>query len=221
MSSRLIVLVLIVAIAAGGGLAIQGGIENRALRAEYERLRQLVGEMTVEDPAKIKVTAVPTEDPLEFVWRVHLPENQTYRWRTETSGGDSGEGTSLQNVAQQYLIRFRFRNNEGVLHKFLARPGGSSYSTFGGQITASLLTDPDEQLRAQQLATDGPQVIELNEVATLLKLEFTNSFRNEISEKLANESEYERRFLENPLVIVSFGTNEAFETKQGQRGAAP
>lgn len=48
------------------------------LREEVRRLRDEVGVISVDDPAKVHVIQVDTDDDLEWKWRVWLPENRVY-----------------------------------------------------------------------------------------------------------------------------------------------
>jgi hypothetical protein len=66
MIRRVVELALIVAVIAGGVLAIRSGREHSQLRAEHQRLARAVGEITSEDPGKVALVALETGDPMHF-----------------------------------------------------------------------------------------------------------------------------------------------------------
>ena len=66
------------------GMAIVLVVQWRALgplRAEVRRLRDEVGELSVDDPTKLCAIQVDTRDELTWKWRVWIPENRVYRLR--------------------------------------------------------------------------------------------------------------------------------------------
>jgi hypothetical protein len=201
------------ALLVGAWLVFREGAEQQGLRAEYQRLRATVGELTVTNPEMIHVTALETEDPLYFVWRVYLPREQTYQWQTLSPHGSSHGTANLgTNEPQQGFIRCRLRVVDGQIQKYVSRPGGSSYSTFGDADVARLLERPAEQLRVEQLGLDGPVVVGLNEVTTLLRLEYSDEFREEIL--AGSDDPHRRTYLEKPLVVFRFGTEQAFAVEE-------
>jgi hypothetical protein len=52
------------------------------LRAEVRRLRDEVGELAVDDPAKIHAIQVRQPDSLTWRWRLWIPEGRTYALRS-------------------------------------------------------------------------------------------------------------------------------------------
>lgn len=46
-----------------------------ALDRQLKPRQATLGELKVVDPAKVYVKALPTENPLDFAWRIYLPKN--------------------------------------------------------------------------------------------------------------------------------------------------
>ena len=63
------------------------GKEVTELRAENQRLRDEVGEITIADPTKLHAIQVESGDELVWKWRVWLPAGHRYKLRS-----DGGEG---------------------------------------------------------------------------------------------------------------------------------
>jgi len=53
---------------------------NRALRVENRRLRDEVGELTIDDPEQVQLVQVPRSDH-EWMFRVWIPEGRPYQAR--------------------------------------------------------------------------------------------------------------------------------------------
>ena len=52
--------------------------ELSRLRAENQRLRDRLGELTVADAARLHAIAIPPAEDLRWRWRLHVPETSTY-----------------------------------------------------------------------------------------------------------------------------------------------
>jgi hypothetical protein len=86
------------------------------LRAEVVRLRNEVGELHVNDPAKLHAIRVETDSELEWKWRIWLPEGATYRLRGEggpvpETGFPATGGTMYLREPGEHVIRYVIRRD--------------------------------------------------------------------------------------------------------------
>lgn len=78
---------LIVAVAVAG-LSISLFDTTRKLRTaqdELESLRNSVGELTISDPRRVHVIALPSYEGMTYRWRVHLPAGRPFYLKTAIS----------------------------------------------------------------------------------------------------------------------------------------
>lgn len=75
-------LLLLMAVVAMGITIAQLRSELVSLRAENERLRDEVGELTITDPTKLHAILAPGQGELVWKWRVWVPARRTYRLRS-------------------------------------------------------------------------------------------------------------------------------------------
>jgi hypothetical protein len=102
------------------------------LRAEVSRLRNEVGELNVEDPARLHAIRVETDNELEWKWRIWIPEGATYRLRGEggpvpDTGFPSTGGTIYLRDPGEQVIRYAIRRDprDGKWYGELHGPHGS------------------------------------------------------------------------------------------------
>lgn len=106
--------------------------ELRPLRKEVARLRNEVGELNVEDPAKLHAIRVETDSELEWKWRIWIPENASYRLRADgglvpAEGFPTGGGTMYLREPGEHVIRYAIRRDprDGRWNGSLHGPTGS------------------------------------------------------------------------------------------------
>lgn len=177
MKPRLLELLLLPVLLLGGVLAWQSGRERSRLAARYDRLSRVAGELPIADPSKLYVQAIPTGEPLHFAWRVYAPAN--YRLIVRDRSG--GESSSMSNNPNEFIARARIREEEGVLYAYWRIAGGSSKTSFGDLSLVKFLRENGSAVRVAQLGSDGCNVIEPTQSATLLRLTLPDDAKKSLS----------------------------------------
>ena len=108
MARKIIDLVLVAVVLAGGVLAVRAGRERAVLAAHHRRLVAAAGELAVEDPKLVYVKAIETGDPLHFAWRVHLPAAVSLNVRFTMHGNASTESWTPV-AAKDFIARVQLR----------------------------------------------------------------------------------------------------------------
>lgn len=107
--------------------------ENLSLAAENRRLRDEVGELSIEDASQFHAMRVSGDDDLEWAWRIWIPEGCVYRLRLvgseipkEGFPPQTG-GTIWLRESGEHLIRYRIRRDprDGKWYGRLSAPTGS------------------------------------------------------------------------------------------------
>lgn len=130
MLTKLLNAVLLIAAVIGGVLAHRAGMQHQQLLTEFRRLEKKVGHLPIEDPTKVYVRALKTDEELHFAWRVYLPAGFNVRW--QNSGG--GSSWSSNSNAGEFIARVRFRQNDrGVLSVFTKQRSGSGMMGLGNR----------------------------------------------------------------------------------------
>ena len=90
---------------------------NESLGKENRRLRDEVGELSIEDEGQLHAIRIPTDSYLEWTWRVWIPQGREYRLRCvgdqiPKEGWPSGTGgTMWLRQAGEHVIRYRIRRD--------------------------------------------------------------------------------------------------------------
>lgn len=124
---------------------------NQALEAENRRLRDEVGELSIEDPGKLHAIHVKSASYLEWIWRVWIPEGREYRLRCVT--GEVPEagfpqqtgGTIMLRESGEQVIRYSIRRDprDGKLYGSLSVRGASvgkdehAWAEWGSHVTTT------------------------------------------------------------------------------------
>lgn len=204
MITRLINLTLLVGAVVGGLLALKSGRVHNALLQEHRRLERKVGDLDVADPSKAYLRSIATDDPLHFAWRVYLPAGFHARWET-----GSGYSSSANSNSREFIARVRFREDEhGMLSMFTKQGGGSSSGGYGNKKVADLVRGRWNEMRIEQLGSDGVVVVDPDEVVSLLRLTLSEEMKAEAKETLSRH--YAKRF-QDVFFEFRFGANSAFE----------
>ena len=91
-------------------------VELRPLRKEVAELRTEVGRLNINDPTKLHVMRVESENDLEWKWRLWIPEGASYALRA-TGGMVPKEGfptdgsTMYLREPGEHVIRYVIRRN--------------------------------------------------------------------------------------------------------------
>jgi hypothetical protein len=87
---------------------------NRLLEVENRRLRNEVGALSVEDESQFHAIQIPTNDELEWAWRIWIPDGRSYRVRAV--GGQIPKesfpqfgGTITISQPGEHVVRYRIR----------------------------------------------------------------------------------------------------------------
>jgi hypothetical protein len=208
---RWINIALVLAALYGAYLAVREEQLRRELSAQHRVLANEVGYLDLTDPDKVHVVALPSEDPLHFRWRIHLPANYEVMWQTSKWGED---GSSSTGAAENFIAQVRFRKNESG-HVMVFRDmkiGG--VGPLGGRELQTFLSEKWDQIERVQLGVDGSVVVEAHEVATLLQLRMPEAMASE-AESVLPET-WGRNYVP-VLYEVGFGTKEAWEAAGGAK----
>jgi hypothetical protein len=89
---------------------------NRLLEAENQRLRNEVGELSVEDESQFHAIQVATDNELEWAWRIWIPEGRSYRLRSiggqiPKEGFPQSGGTIYLREPGEHVVRYRIRRD--------------------------------------------------------------------------------------------------------------
>ena len=151
-------------IVAGACCVWQSGSERLRLQPEYERFKRLTGELIPQDPAKVYVRALPTDDPLEFAWRVYLPANYRLQVHHE-SGSSSGSSSDPVNT----IARVRLKEIDGTWRVYKKVAYGSSLSSLPPKV-GKFLSEHPEQLQVEQLGRGTTAEFSTSDSFVLLQL---------------------------------------------------
>ena len=112
----LLTLLLVMAIVALSITVAMLYVELGPLRKEVAELRTEVGRLNIEDPTKLHVMRVESDNDLEWKWRIWIPEGASYRLRS--SGGSvpkqgfpTDGGTMYLREPGEHVIRYVIRRN--------------------------------------------------------------------------------------------------------------
>lgn len=177
---RALDLILLLVALVGGFLALQNGRQLRQVRAEYERLSKITGDLPISDASKVHVRALETGERLHFAWRVYLPLNYRAILRH-----NSGSSSSWRSDPYQFIARVRFREDEqGRLQAYTCFSGSSSCMGLGDSMLAKVLHDNWDKIRVEQLGAPGLALIAPDQSAVLLRLTLPDELQQVAREKL-------------------------------------
>ena len=106
---------------------------NEALTSENRRLRDELGELSIDDATQLHAIQTSGGENLEWVWRVWIPEGHEYRLRSDggvipKEGWPSEGGTMFLRAAGEHVIRYRILRDPRVDKWY------GSLSTRGGSV---------------------------------------------------------------------------------------
>jgi hypothetical protein len=89
---------------------------NRMLIAENQRLRDEVGELSVEDESQFHAIQVTADDELEWMWRIWVPPGRSYKVRSvgeqiPKAGFSQGGGTLMLQDSGEHWVRYRIERD--------------------------------------------------------------------------------------------------------------
>jgi hypothetical protein len=139
---------------------------NRFLETENRRLRNEVGALSVEDETRFYAIKLPTDNALEWAWRIWIPEGRRYQVHT-ASGPVPKEGfpqmRATVTIGQpgEHVVRYRIERDPRDNHwQGTMKAGGASVGKFeqpwvewgnrtsmtGGVGTSTVDFPPDERV---------------------------------------------------------------------------
>lgn len=170
MKVRVLNLLLLIVIAAGGVSAWRSGSERYQLTKRLDRLTQRAGDLRVPDRSKIYLQAIPTNESLHFAWRIHLPGNVRLQHRV-VSGIESSGSSSTSDT--EFIARARLREDEsGMLRAYFRFFQTGTRSHVGDAALARLLRGRWDKIRVNQLGSDELVSVDPTRRIALLELSF-------------------------------------------------
>jgi hypothetical protein len=187
---------------------------KRDLSAEYRTLAAETGYLDLADFSKVHVVALPSEDPLHFRWRIYLPEKRTISWKTKNQWDDvSGSSSGPQN----FIAQVRFRKNEnGFVRVFTDLESFGGVGALGGHELQAFMHDHWDDVDIYQLGSDGPALVDPQEITTLLRLQLPKGIADEAEAVLRTRSAGE---VVPVLYQVQFGTKAAWQKTELEKSA--
>ena len=112
----LLTLLLVMAIVAMSITVAMLYVELRPLRKEVAELRAEVGRLNIEDPTKLHVMRVDTDNELEWKWRIWVPEGASYALRgsggsVPQEGFPTDGGTMYLREPGEHVVRYLIRRD--------------------------------------------------------------------------------------------------------------
>lgn len=181
MRRRAFDLILVLAIVVGGGLAWTSGQERSRLTREHARLARATGDLAIGDPKQIHLVALDTGEPLNFAWRAYFPPG----YDQLLGMGKGRQSTNLLTGPGESISRLRIRENEsGNLEYYASFSGGGSWWSYGDKALADLLRGRWDQVRVEQLGSDGVASLDPSKPGVLLRLILPEAMQDEARRKL-------------------------------------
>ena len=112
----LLTLLLVTAIAALSITVAMLYRELRPLRREVAELRTEVGRLNIDDPSKLHVMLVASDNDLEWKWRIWVPEGARYELRSHggpvpAQGFPTDGGTMYLREPGEHVVRYVIRRD--------------------------------------------------------------------------------------------------------------
>ncbi len=105
---------------------------NAALVKENQRLRDEAGELSIDDKSQLHAMRIPTDNYLEWAWRIWIPEGREYRLRSfggkvPKEGWPQHGGTMWMRSPGEQVVRYRILRDprDGHWYGSLSTRGGS------------------------------------------------------------------------------------------------
>ncbi len=187
MIARVIDGILLAAALVGVWFAWETARERSRLEQTHARLLAITGDLPIGDPTRVHVRAVETGEPLHFTWRIYIPGNCPVRIRS-SNGGFSSAGS---NSPEDFLGRVRFREiPDGQTELYTHFSHGSSRSTQFDPTLTKLLHGRSDEIRVEQLGSQGLAVLDPDKPVVLLRLTLPEDLQAEARKVLP---EYEQK----------------------------
>jgi hypothetical protein len=159
-------------------------------------MTRTAGDLIVTDPSRIHVLALDTGEPLHYAWRVYLPADYRLVERG-TPAGAVRVSPPGSDPARELILRVRFREDaEGQLNLYQTFEGSSNRGAFGDGALAKVLHGRFDKVLVEQLGTNGPVSVGVDEPLDLLSLRLPADMEAECLKEMSPRSraQYDPQF---------------------------
>ena len=187
MRLRALDILLLLLTVIGGVLALSSSRRASALRAEYERIVHVAGDLEIKDPARLRIRAIDTGDPWHFAWRVYMPANYSMPLK-HAVGGASGSSGFFQSEPQEFIARIRLTaSRDGQIAIYQSYGPNVSFTTAGTSDFFAYLSEHRDELVVEQLAANEAISLAADDSATLLKISLPEELSQEARARFGSE----------------------------------
>lgn len=212
---RILKLGLVVAFVVGVVMFALAKRDQAPIKAEYDRLSGMFGEMPEASPDHFQILRLPTNEPWHLTWRFRKPQNRQMVVTTQNSfGGGSSSGRAMISAGGDYesIIRFRIDFDRPQMRCFLKHPGGSSTTGQGDLKTAKYFREHWDELEIETVSATEVESFGPDEVVDLVRITVPEGFGEGMDIHLPSD---------RTCLLIRFGTQEAFDKEAAQTGATP
>ena len=160
--------------------------ELALLSQEHSRIVSAVGEMEIVDPQLVHIKALKTDDPLLWQWRVYLPEAAKCNFYYSVGTRGSSNGSDMVSSRSEFIARIGLSKPRrgGAMQMFTRCVGHTGVSTFGNDEFADFLIEHRDQLKVEQLGSEGVRTIKAGEPAvSLLRVSLPDDLAREAQQR--------------------------------------
>ncbi len=144
-------------------------IELKQLDEEQIRSLSNSVDLQIKDPEKIYIRAIPTNRPMEFMWRVRVPKNFQPGYNVTTEGGGSTGSTVVSpnsSRARDFVLHANLHtNSKFMVFESVASPSSNGISAVASQ---SLLHS-----KSRIRLINEPTKIEVKQIGSVIQEEFS------------------------------------------------
>jgi hypothetical protein len=170
MFQRLVELVLCLGLVIGLCFLYQSATVRHQHSQEYQRLTRKAGSLTDCRRDKVTLQAVETGESLHFAWRIFVPHEYDYGYRSKVEV----RGKVSSSRDQDFVFRYRFYEQRGKWYVYVMGYGGEDGHAYEvkSQELIEFLTNAQgrDQLQVEQLGTAGTVEVDFGKTISLLKI---------------------------------------------------
>ncbi len=192
MTSRFILIALLLLLAVGLYRDFSIGSERDRLQSQYQRLKSVAGELDIADPSKIYIQALKSDDPLHWSWRVYTPPKCSIHFK-----GSTVVIPISMREANDFIVHLALQKDvEGRVQTYfglstLSNSGFTAISSRGlrgAKDYSDWLFEHKNDINVAQLEIGKVFVLEPTETIDLLTLTLPDSLKHE---PIAQKSPFE------------------------------
>ena len=205
--SRILNILLVIAILCGAVLLVKRTSELNVLRAEHSRLSAEYGVLDVKDPSKFLITRIETNDPMHFLWRCYYPAGLRVEERCGLAKHNGGGMTNFTSSGE-YLHRVRFGVRKNRIYADLSdRGGGGSQGTVSNAELAEFFKKHWSEFEIHVLAAEGTLEIDTDQALEFLTVRIPKKLLPELEARAGKT--IADRYRNDPFYQALYGTPEA------------